>query len=344
MLRINRESILKTLEEIINIPSPSGYCNNVINHIEKMINNYGHKFERNNKGNLIIEIEGKDNSYCVGIPVHVDTLGAMVRSINDDGTLKISSVGGNIFSTLDGEYCRIHTRSGKIYTGTILCTSPSSHVYPDAVKKERIEENMMVRLDEIVYSKSEVEELNIMTGDFVSVEPKFRVTESGFVKSRYLDNKAGTTCALSIIEMFKRLNEKPNYKVKIIISTYEEVGHGCSSIPEDIDELIGIDMGCIGLDLACTERDVSICPKDSSGPYDYAITSKLIEIAKKNNLRYAVDVYPMYSSDVSASLKGGNNIKGGLIGPGVSASHGMERTHIDGIENTIKLMYLYLTD
>jgi putative aminopeptidase FrvX len=344
VLELNREVMLKTLEELIDIPSPSGYCNNVIAHIETIANKHGYKFEKNNKGNLIIEIEGKDNSYCIGIPVHVDTLGAMVRSVNSDGTLKISSIGGNIFSTLDGEYCKIHTRGGKIYTGTMLCTSSAVHVYPDARKKERIEENMMIRLDEVVSSKSDVEALEIMTGDFISIEPKFEITESGFIKSRYLDNKAGTTCALSIIEIFKRLNEKPNYKVKIIISTYEEVGHGCSSIPNDINELIGIDMGCVGLDLACTEREVSICPKDSSGPYDYDITSKLMEIAKKNNLKYSVDIYPMYSSDVSASLKGGNDIKGGLIGPGVSASHGMERTHIDGMENTINLMYLYLTD
>ncbi|MBP1926560.1 putative aminopeptidase FrvX [Sedimentibacter acidaminivorans] len=344
MVKLNREFTINTLEEIINIPSPSGYCKNIVGHIESISKNLGCKFEKNNKGNLILEIEGKDNSYCVGIPVHVDTLGAMVRSVNSDGTLRISTIGGNIFSTLDGEYCNIHTRCGKIYTGTILCNSPSIHVYPDAAKKERIEENMMVRLDEIVSNKSEVEKLNIMTGDFISVEPKFQITKSGFVKSRYLDNKAGTACALSIIEVFKRLNEKPNYKVKIIISTYEEVGHGCSNIPEDIDELIGIDMGCVGLDLACTEREVSICPKDGSGPYDYDITSKLIEIAKINKLGYAVDIYPMYSSDVSASLKGGNNVKGGLIGPGVNASHGMERTHIDGIENTIKLIYLYLTD
>jgi putative aminopeptidase FrvX len=344
VLELNREVMLKTLEELIDIPSPSGYCNNVIAHIETIANKHGYKFEKNNKGNLIIEIEGKDNSYCIGIPVHVDTLGAMVRSVNSDGTLKISSIGGNIFSTLDGEYCKIHTRGGKIYTGTMLCTSSAVHVYPDARKKERIEENMMIRLDEVVSSKSDVEALEIMTGDFISIEPKFEITESGFIKSRYLDNKAGTTCALSIIEIFKRLNEKPNYKVKIIISTYEEVGHGCSSIPNDINELIGIDMGCVGLDLACTEREVSICPKDSSGPYDYDITSKLMEIAKKNNLKYSVYIYPMYSSDVSASLKGGNDIKGGLIGPGVSASHGMERTHIDGMENTINLMYLYLTD
>lgn len=342
--KLNREFILETLEELVKIPSPSGYCKDVISYIESIAKRYEYSFTRNNKGNGIIEINGRDSSYCIGIPVHVDTLGAMVRSINDDGTIRITTIGGNMFSTLDGEYCKIHTRGGKTYTGTMLSTSPAVHVYPDAAKKERIEENMMVRLDEIVCTKEDVLSLNIMTGDFISIEPKFEITKSGFIKSRHLDNKAGTTSALSLMEMFKRLEEKPNFNVKIIVSTYEEVGHGCSNIPDDIDELVGIDMGCIGLDLSCTERDVSICAKDSSGPYDYDITSKLIQLSKKHKLSYAVDIYPMYGSDVSASLKAGNNIRGGLVGPGVNASHGMERTHIDGIENTIKLIYAYLMD
>jgi len=343
-IEINKEYTINLLEEIINIPSPTGYCGNVMAHIEKIAEEFGCKFEKNKKGNGIIEIEGDNNSYCVGIPVHVDTLGAMVRSINSDGTVKITSIGGNMFQTLDGEYCKIHTRYGKTYTGTLLSTSPSIHVYKDYKDKERNEENMMVRLDEVVKNKEDVQALKIETGDFISIEPKFTVSPSGFIKTRYLDDKAGTACALSLMELFKRLNKKPKNKVKIVVSTYEEVGHGCSNIPEDIDELIAIDMGCIGLDLACTEQDVSICPKDSSGPYDYDITSKLIKLAKENDIGHAVDIYPMYGSDVSASLRGGNDIKGGLIGPGVHASHGMERTHIDGIENTIKLIYAYLTE
>ncbi len=256
--------------------------------------------------------------------------------------IKITSLGGNIFPTLDGEYCKIHTRSGEIYTGTMLSSSPSVHVYKDARSKERTEENMVLRLDEVVKNKEEVQALKIGTGDFVSIDPKFALTPSGYIKTRYLDNKAGTACALSLMELFTRLGTKPKHKVKVIVSTYEEVGHGCANIPEDIDELVGIDMGCIGADLACTEQDVSICVKDSSGPYDYDITTNLIELASKNNLKYAVDVYPMYSSDVSASLHGGNDIKGALIGPGVHASHGMERTHIDALENTLKLIYAYL--
>lgn len=344
MIEINKDYTIKLLKEIISIPSPTGYCSKVVNHIENIAKEFACKFEKNKKGNIIIEIDGQDNSYCVGIPVHVDTLGAMVRSINEDGTIKITSIGGNMFPTLDGEYCKIHTRSGKTYTGTMLSTSPAVHVYKDSRDKERNEENMMVRLDEVVKKKEDVQALEIETGDFISIEPKFVVTPSGFIKSRYLDDKAGTACALSLMELFKRSNTKPKHKVKIIVSTYEEVGHGCSNIPRDIDELVAIDMGCIGLDLACSEQDVSICVKDSSGPYDYDITSKLIKLAKDNNLNYAADVYPMYGSDVSASLSAGNDIKGGLIGPGVHASHGMERTHIDGIENTIKLIYAYLTE
>ncbi|MDW5300155.1 MAG: M42 family metallopeptidase [Sedimentibacter sp.] len=343
-IELNRDFTLNLLEKIINIPSPTGFCMHVIEYIKNISLESGYKFEKNKKGNGIIEIEGLDNSYCVGIPVHVDTLGAMVRSINSDGTLKFTSIGGNIFPTLDGEYCKIHTRNGQIYTGTMLSTSPSVHVFPDSKSKERNEENMVVRLDEVVKTKSDVQALNIANGDFISIEPKFTITSSGFIKSRYMDDKAGTVCALSLMELFNRLGTKPRHKVKIIISTYEEVGHGCSSIPGDIDELVGIDMGCVGLDLSCTEQDVSICPKDSSGPYDYDITTKLIKLAEKHEIGHAVDIYPMYGSDVSASLKGGNDIKGGLIGPGVHASHGMERTHIKGIENTIKLIYAYLTE
>ena len=130
----------------------------------------------------------------------------------------------------------------------------------------------------------------------------------------------------------------------MIISTYEEVGHGSSNIPENISELIAVDMGCIGDDLACSEYDVSICAKDSSGPYDYEIISKFIELAKSNDLNYAVDIYPFYGSDVSAALRGGNDIKGGLIGPGVHASHGMERSHKMAIDSTIKLILAYLQD
>lgn len=341
---VNKEFIFDTIKKIMAIDSPSGYCKKVISEIDEIVSKLGYKTTSNKKGNLIIEVNGKDNDYCIGFCAHVDTLGLMVRSINDDGTIKFTKVGGSILPTLDGEYCRIITRNEGIYTGTILSTSPAAHVYNDSSSLERNEEKMYVRLDEKISKKEDTEKLGILAGDYIAIDTKTRITDKEFIKSRYIDDKGGTTCVLELLEILSREKITPKNKLKIIISTYEEVGHGSANIPDDIDELIAVDMGCIGKDLSCTEYDVSICAKDSSGPYDYDITSKLINLAKENNLNYAVDIYPYYGSDVSAALKAGNNIKGGLIGPGVHASHGMERTHYDAMKNTVKLLTLYVTE
>lgn len=334
---------MKTLDfakKILEIPSPSGYTKNVINFLVEECKQRGLDYHIANKGNLIVEITGK-NPYTIGLSAHVDTLGAMVRSINSDGTLKFSVVGGAILPTYDGEYCYVITRNDKVFSGTFLSNSPASHVYKDAKTLPRTEENMHVRLDEKVKSKEDVKKLGIGVGDFIVVEPKTTITDSGFIKSRFLDDKISVAILFSLIDYLLENKVELKYNLKFIFSTYEEVGHGATSIPE-VDELIAVDMGCIGEDLSCTEYDVSICPKDGFSPYDFDITNKLIEIAKNEKLNYAVDIYPYYSSDVSAALRGGNNIRGGLIGPGVSASHGMERTHLDAVQNTLKLLINYI--
>ena len=341
---INKEYVLNIARELINIDSPSSYTKKATEFLEEKIKEMGFETTYSNKGNLIVSICGKDTSHTLGLGAHVDTLGLMVRSIKSDGKLAFTKIGGPMLPTLDGEYCRIITREQKVYTGTILSTTPAIHVFPDSTTNPRTDENMEIRIDEVVYSKEDTEKLGIQNGDIIAIDPKFTVTESGFIKSRFLDDKISASALMGVLHYIHTHQIQPNYNVKIIFSTYEEVGHGSSWIPEEIEEFIAVDMGCIGLDLACTEQDVSICAKDSSGPYDYGITSKLIELAKKNNLKYAVDIYPQYGSDVSAALKGGNNIKGGLIGPGVNASHGMERTHWDGVENSIKLVLAYISE
>jgi putative aminopeptidase FrvX len=198
---------------------------------------------------------------------------------------------------------------------------------------------MYIRLDELVYNKKDTEKLGISNGDFVSINPKFEITESGFVKTRFLDDKASAFILLEVLKYYQ--NKTPKQNLKVIFTTFEEVGHGASNIP-DVDELLAIDMGCIGSDLSCTEEMVSICAKDSGGPYDYDMTTNLINLAKENNLKYAVDIYPFYSSDGTAALRAGNDIKCALIGSGIGASHGMERTHLNGILNTYKLILAYI--
>lgn len=336
----NKKYILDFAKEILAIPSPSGYCKQVIARVGEEAAKYNLDFEITPKGNGIITIPGKDD-YTVGLSAHVDTLGAMVRSISSE-TLKFTSIGGPIWATMDGEYCTVHTRDGKEYTGTILSTSPAAHVYKDSGTKDRKPETMEIRLDEIVKSKKDISKLGIEVGNFISVDPKTTITESGFIKSRFLDDKANVASLFGLIEYMHRNKITPKHNIKIVISTYEEVGHGAAWIPQDINEMIAVDMGCIGDDLSCTEYDVSICAKDSSGPYDYEMVNKFVELAKKNKLQFAVDIYPYYGSDVSAALRGGNNIKGALIGPGIHASHGLERTHYQAIENTVKLLIEYI--
>ena len=193
-------------------------------------------------------------------------------------------------------------------------------------------------------AKEDTQKLGIQNGDIVAIDPKVQITESGFIKSRFLDDKISVSALMGILHHLKENAITPAYDLIFMMSTYEEVGHGMAHIPDEIAELLAVDMGCIGLDLACTEQDVSICAKDSSGPYDYDLTSKLIELAKRETVSYAIDIYPQYGSDVSAARNAGNDIKGALIGPGVHASHGMERTHIDGVLNTMKLILAYICE
>ena len=334
-------NVLEFAKKILSIPSPTGYSKEVIAHLEDEVKSRGLKYSKNKKGNLIIEFPGKTD-YVTALSSHVDTLGAIVRSVNSNGTLKFSVLGGPQLATYDGEYCTIITRDGKKFTGTFLSNAPSSHVYKDAANLPRNDENMHIRLDEVVKSKDDVSKIGIGTGDFIAVDPKTEITESGFIKSRFLDDKISVAILFGLIDHLLDNKIIPNNTLKFIISTYEEMGHGASNIPY-ADEMIAVDMGCIGQDLNCTEYDVSICVKDSSGPYDFDLTNSLINIAKNNKLNYAVDVYPFYGSDVSAALRGGNDIKGALIGPGVAASHGMERTHKDAVEATLSLLITYVT-
>lgn len=339
---LNRTYMLDMLRSLLGTPSPSGYCMEIMSLVKAETEKLGYDLHLTPKGNGIVTIEGDNPDEVVGLTAHVDTLGAMVRSIKPNGMLRFTPIGGYAMHTVEGEYCLIHTRDGRTYEGTVLSTKPSVHVYPDARDWKREEANMEIRIDEATSSKEETEKLGIGVGDFISWDPRARLLDNGWVKSRHLDDKASVAALFGLMEWLAREGVRPATTVKIIFSTYEEVGHGSAHIPADITEMIAVDMGAIGDDLSATERDVSICAKDSSGPYDYGMTSRLIALAKELDIPHAVDIYPYYGSDASAALKGGSNIRAALIGPGVHASHGMERTHADAIVNTAALLQAYV--
>ena len=338
--------MVEQLETLVNIPSPSGFTKQAMSYVEETAKALGFESTYLRKGGLVIHVPGTNptKERVLGLSAHVDTLGAMVRSINSNGTLRFVSLGGYMMQTVESTYCKVHTRGGKVYTGTILTKAPSVHVFDDARTMERSEKNMEVRLDEVVTKKEDVLALGIETGDFISFDPCFVACESGYIKSRHLDDKASVAVLLALLKHMHDTEQYPECDVKIVISGFEELGFGASYLPEEITEFIAVDMGAVGEDLAGDERKVSICAKDSSGPYDYEMTSKLIAIAKEKKLDYVVDVFPHYGSDVSAALKGGNNICGALIGQGVQASHNIERTHRLGLKNTLELLKGYVLE
>ena len=337
------EFIKNIAYKIFGCDSPTGYSMNINKLIVELLAELGYSAGITNKGNVRLFIEGEDHSKKVATSAHTDTLGLMVRSINGDGTLSVTNVGGPSLPTLDGEYCKIATRGGKVYTGTILCSSASVHVYEDAKTKPRTLDTLNIRIDEVVKSRQDVVNLGINNGDYVFIDPKTIITESGFLKSRFIDDKGSVCAILGVLKMLKDKGLKPAYDTYVYFVNQEEVGHGAATVDKDIDEFVTVDMGCIGKDLAGNEFEVSICAKDSGGPYSYELTSKLVNLAKENDVKFVLDIFPYYGSDIGAAWHSGVDCAGALIGPGVHASHGMERTHLDAISNTMKLLFAYLT-
>lgn len=337
------QKMLELIYELVNIPSPTGYCDQIISKIESYLTELDLPTRRNHKGGLITTIPGTNSEKQRMITAHVDTLGAMVKEIKANGRLKLALLGGSRWNHLEGEYCQIFTASGRTYSGTILMHQTSVHVYQDAGTAERNSDNMEVRIDVKADSADDVKNLGINVGGFVAFNPRAEITESGFIKSRHLDDKASVGILLYLIHAVKENKLQLPYTTHILFSNHEEVGFGGNSnIPDKVVEYLAVDMGAIGDGQTTDEYSVSICAMDSSGPYNHRLRQRLVELAEKHGLNYKVDIYPNYGSDASAALQAGYDLIHGLIGPGIDASHAFERTHMDAVINTAKLVYYYL--
>ncbi|HXC05349.1 MAG TPA: M42 family metallopeptidase [Bacteroidia bacterium] len=327
-----------SLRRLVEIDSPTGFTANASRYIFNLLKTYGYQPVITNKGAVRCAL-GKNPK--LAIAAHMDTLGAIVSGIKKDGTLRFSKLGGPSLTSAEGEYVDIHTLSGKVITGTLLLNNPSSHANDQREHEKRTEETMHIRIDEEVTTKKETEALGIQTGDIICFEPRYREYKNGFIKSRFMDNKAG--CYV-LFEVARRMMEEGiEAPVELFFSNYEEVGHGGTvGYSDTVDELLVIDMGVLGTACEGNEQSCSICVKDSSGPYDYEFRKTLVELATRYKIPFKLDVYPFYGSDGSAALRAGNDFRVALIGPGVAASHGVERTHVDGIEATIDLTLCYI--
>lgn len=334
---------MQLIKELVSIPSPSGNTNEVITFVENYLSSCGIETRRNRKGGLIATIPGKDQSRHRMLTAHVDTLGAMVKEIKSSGRLALDRIGGFTYNSIEGEYCKIETSSGKTITGTILMHQTSVHVYHDAGKAERNQANMEIRLDEKVKNAEDVRKLGIEAGDFVSFEPRVEITDSGYIKSRHLDDKASVALLLELMKKIKEEAIELPFTTHFLISNNEEIGYGGNSnITPETAEYLAVDMGAMGDGQSTDEYTVSICVKDGSGPYHYGLRKHLTKLAQDNGINYKLDIYPYYSSDASAAIRAGHDIIHGLIGPGIDSSHAYERTHMESLENTANLLYHYV--
>ena len=329
--------------ELLAIDSPSGYTRKAADWVKEAFSSLGFDAQLTTKGGVLVNLGGADEKDALLLEAHTDTLGAMVAEVKANGRLRLTPLGGMRAENAETENVRVHTRTGRIIEGTVQLCNASVHVNGQYGETKRSFDTVEAVLDEDVKTADETRALGVEVGDIVCFEPRTRITSSGYIKSRFLDDKLSVGVLLGLAKYLHDTGKMPARRVYAHITVYEEVGHGgAGSVPSGVSEAISVDMGCVGDGLTCTEKQVSICVKDSGGPYSYEVVGKLIDAAKKEGASYALDVYPHYGSDVEATLGAGSDIRHGLIGPGVYASHGYERSHVDGVENTLRVLKGYL--
>lgn len=338
------QDILRYFETLVNVPSPVGYYVQMNPVISRLAEELGESVWFDNKNTTYITLDGEDNRKTVLVGAHLDTVGMVVRCIDADGMIRVRQLGGINYNSLEGETVTIHTRDGRSYTGLMACQSHSVHVFDDARTLERNENTMMVILDQPVSSKADVNALGIRHGDMISVDPRCQITPNGYLKSRFIDDKAAAACCLTALKYLKEQGLKPRYRTLFAFPYCEEIGLGGTYVPEEVSEYVAMDIGLIGPGYDGTERKVTICAKDAATPYDYELTSRLIALAEKNGIDHAVDIFYRYGTDANAALKAGNNLRAAAFGMAVYCSHGMERTHLDGLTATCDLLLAYLLE
>ena len=331
-MRIDMDYFLNCFRDLVNTPSPVGYYTLLNPVIEKYAASFGYEVTYDRRGTPYITLEGRDNSKTVLVGAHSDTIGMVVRRIDSDGMIRVRPLGGMNFASAEGETVTVHTREDKHYSGLLACQSHSN------------ENTMIVILDQKISSKADVQALGIRNGDFISVDPRCQVTENGYLKSRFIDDKAAMASCFTMLKYLSEKGLRPKYRTLLAFPYNEEIGFGGTYVPEEVSEYVAVDIGLIGPDYDGDEYKVSICAKDAAAPYDYDLTNRLIGYAEKAGCDYAVDVFYRYGTDGNAAARAGNDLRAAAFGMAVWCSHGMERTHMTGLENTVKLLTAYVLD
>lgn len=338
---VDENYIIDTFRRLVETPSPVGYDAKINPVLEKIAAELGETITYDRRGTAYMTLEGEDDSKTVLISSHWDTIGMVVRTVDPNGMIRVRQLGGMNYNSAEGETVTVHTRDGRDYTGIITCQSHSVHVFDNARTLERSDNTMVVILDEDVHSRQDVRALGILNGDYISIEPRCEYTRSGYLKSRFIDDKAAIACVLEMVRYMKQHGLKPRYRTMLAFTFGEEIGLGGPWVPSEVSEYVAIDIGLIGPDYEGNERVVAICAKDARVTYSYALTNRIIDHAKSAGCDYVVDVFYRYGTDAGVALGSSNNIQAAAFGMPVYCSHGRERTHISSLTNTTNLLLAY---
>ncbi|KAF5049781.1 putative aminopeptidase YsdC [anaerobic digester metagenome] len=341
-MNIDKKYVLDLMQELLSIPSPAGDTGAAMERIQREFESFGIPTRTTRKGALIGQMVGTDHENHRLIAAHIDTLGGMVSEIKSNGRCRIANIGNFPWNAYEGENLIIKTMDGRTYNGSFLPEKASIHIHSESAGETlRTPKSMEIRIDEPTESKQETLDLGIRVGDFVTFDPRTIITESGYVKSRYLDDKACVAVLFGAVKYMVDNHITPSHTLDLFISNYEELGHGVSGISDAVYEMLALDIGTVGEGHTSHEHAVTICAKDSRTPYDFGFRKRLVELAQQNNIDYRVDVHFRYGSDASISVLQGADVNFACIGMGVDGTHHYERTHWDAIENNTKLVIEY---
>jgi len=341
---MNEEKFITYLQELLSIPSPTGMTDEVSAYVCSKLKNWDVDHTVNRRGTITARIKGKSEAEAKALISHLDTLGLIVSELKENGRIAIRDIGYITCRMVEGARITIHSR-GKKFSGTVLPLKTSNHIYDHHPinNQEGTWKNLEIRLDEKSASKKELVELGISVGDIVSIHPNTEITSSGFIVSRFLDNHGSTACLLETIEEIVNSSKKLPNDVYFVFTTNEELdGSGARFIPDNVSEVLAVDIAPVGGVQTSSEYTCTIGAKDYEMVYDRALIEKLINLCQKNSINYCVDVFHNLSTDALNVITSSKDVLAGYIAFGVDSSHAYERTHIDAITNLKKLISAYI--
>ena len=343
-IKIDKEYLENTLLKLLEIPSPTGFTDQIVHFVAQELENLNVPYELTRRGAIRATLEGKQRSPDRATVTHLDTLGAMVRELKDNGRLGVVMIG--TWSARFAEGCRVTVfTDNETYRGTILPLKASGHVYNEEVDTQPVSwDNLEIRIDEKIHTKEDLEKFGFNVGDYVAIDTNPEVTDSGFIKARHLDNKAGVACQLAAIKAIQDGKIELPVDCHPLFTISEEEGTGASSVLHgDVASMVAIDNSTVAPGQNSKEDTVIIAMRDQGGIYDYHLTHKLIGLCEDKKIPYVRDVFRHYKSDATSAVSAGNDIRTALICFGLDASHGYERTHIDSLTSLTQLICAYIT-